>query len=278
MYALLGHNGAGKTTAVEILEGYRERSSGDVTVLGQDPGTAGREFRDRIGIVLQTSGVEHELTVAEVVDIYGCVLLEAARRPGGRRARRSRREARRADPHALRRPAPTSRPGDGHRRSPGPVVPRRADDRLRPGGAPQRVGAGARAGERRDDRAADDPLPRRGRAPGRPGRRAGVRPARRRRHPGRAHRRRRRGDDGAVRAAGRCRRGGRARRRSRRERPCATAGSSSPPTRRRRTSTRSPAGLSSGASSSPASSVARPTLEDVFLELAGSEEPAEVAP
>ena len=72
VYALLGHNGAGKTTAVEILEGYRTRTSGDVTVLGQDPGTAGREFRDRIGIVLQTSGVEHELTVAEVVDFYGC--------------------------------------------------------------------------------------------------------------------------------------------------------------------------------------------------------------
>jgi ABC-2 type transport system ATP-binding protein len=72
VYALLGHNGAGKTTAVEILEGYRERSSGDVTVLGQDPGAAGREFRDRIGIVLQTSGVEHELTVAEVVHTYGC--------------------------------------------------------------------------------------------------------------------------------------------------------------------------------------------------------------
>jgi ABC-2 type transport system ATP-binding protein len=72
VYALLGHNGAGKTTAVEILEGYRKRSSGDVTVLGQDPGTAGREFRDRIGIVLQTSGVEHELTVAEVVETYGC--------------------------------------------------------------------------------------------------------------------------------------------------------------------------------------------------------------
>jgi ABC-2 type transport system ATP-binding protein len=72
VYALLGHNGAGKTTAVEILEGYRPRTAGDVTVLGEDPGTAGRGFRDRIGIVLQTSGVEHELTVAEVVDIYGC--------------------------------------------------------------------------------------------------------------------------------------------------------------------------------------------------------------
>jgi ABC-2 type transport system ATP-binding protein len=71
VYALLGHNGAGKTTTVEILEGYRHQTSGDVSVLGADPGRAGREFRDRIGIVLQTSGVEHQLTVAEAVDVYG---------------------------------------------------------------------------------------------------------------------------------------------------------------------------------------------------------------
>ncbi|MET0324385.1 MAG: ABC transporter ATP-binding protein [Ilumatobacteraceae bacterium] len=71
VYALLGHNGAGKSTTVEILEGHRSRTAGDVTVLGHDPGTAGRDFRDRIGIVLQTSGVEHELTVREAVGIYG---------------------------------------------------------------------------------------------------------------------------------------------------------------------------------------------------------------
>jgi ABC-2 type transport system ATP-binding protein len=71
LYALLGHNGAGKTTTVEILEGHRPRTSGSVTVLGWDPGTAGRDFRDRIGIVLQSSGVEHELTVGEAVGIYG---------------------------------------------------------------------------------------------------------------------------------------------------------------------------------------------------------------
>ncbi|MET0145454.1 MAG: ABC transporter ATP-binding protein [Ilumatobacteraceae bacterium] len=71
VYALLGHNGAGKSTTVEILEGHRTRTSGVVTVLGHDPGRAGREFRDRIGIVLQTSGVEHELSVAEAVGIYG---------------------------------------------------------------------------------------------------------------------------------------------------------------------------------------------------------------
>jgi ABC-2 type transport system ATP-binding protein len=71
VYALLGENGAGKSTTVEILEGYRTRSSGEVSVLGQDPGRAGRAFRDRIGIVLQTSGVEHELSVREAVAIYG---------------------------------------------------------------------------------------------------------------------------------------------------------------------------------------------------------------
>jgi ABC-2 type transport system ATP-binding protein len=71
VYAMLGHNGAGKTTTVEILEGHRHRTSGEVTVLGCDPGTAGTEFRDRIGIVLQSSGVEHELTVGEAVDVYG---------------------------------------------------------------------------------------------------------------------------------------------------------------------------------------------------------------
>jgi ABC-2 type transport system ATP-binding protein len=70
VYALLGHNGAGKSTTVEILEGHRKRSAGEVRVLGHDPGSAGTDFRDRIGIVLQSSGVEHELSVAEAIEIY----------------------------------------------------------------------------------------------------------------------------------------------------------------------------------------------------------------
>ena len=71
VYALLGENGAGKSTAVEILEGHRTATSGSVEVLGVDPATAGRDFRDRIGIVLQSSGVETEFTVREVVELYG---------------------------------------------------------------------------------------------------------------------------------------------------------------------------------------------------------------
>ncbi len=71
VYTLLGENGAGKSTTVEILEGHREGTSGSVRVLDRDPWNAGREFRDRIGIVLQSSGVETEFTVREVVELYG---------------------------------------------------------------------------------------------------------------------------------------------------------------------------------------------------------------
>ena len=71
VYALLGENGAGKSTAVEILEGHRVATSGAVEVLGVDPAHAGRDFRNRIGIVLQSSGVEAEFTIREVIELYG---------------------------------------------------------------------------------------------------------------------------------------------------------------------------------------------------------------
>jgi ABC-2 type transport system ATP-binding protein len=71
VYGLLGHNGAGKSTTVEILEGHRTASSGSVSVLGFDPAAGGREMRDRIGIVLQTSSVETQLTVREALRFYG---------------------------------------------------------------------------------------------------------------------------------------------------------------------------------------------------------------
>jgi ABC-2 type transport system ATP-binding protein len=71
VFALLGPNGAGKSTTVEILEGHRTKSSGDVSVLGFDPGKSPREFRESIGIVLQETAVEEELTVSEAIAIYG---------------------------------------------------------------------------------------------------------------------------------------------------------------------------------------------------------------
>jgi ABC-2 type transport system ATP-binding protein len=63
----LGPNGAGKTTTVEILEGYRRRTGGQASVLGMDPATGGRQLRERIGIVLQETGHNPDLTVRETV-------------------------------------------------------------------------------------------------------------------------------------------------------------------------------------------------------------------
>jgi ABC-2 type transport system ATP-binding protein len=70
IFALLGPNGAGKTTTVEILEGYRDRDGGEVSVLGHDPGTERAKIKPRIGIVLQQTGVDQYLTVAETVAMY----------------------------------------------------------------------------------------------------------------------------------------------------------------------------------------------------------------
>ena len=71
VFALLGPNGAGKTTTVEILEGYRRRDGGEVTVLGTDPGEGGREWRSRIGIVLQSNADASELSVREMIRHFG---------------------------------------------------------------------------------------------------------------------------------------------------------------------------------------------------------------
>lgn len=66
-FALLGPNGAGKSTTIEILEGYRGRTGGSVTVLGEDPAHAGRDWRARLGMVLQSSGESGNVTVREQV-------------------------------------------------------------------------------------------------------------------------------------------------------------------------------------------------------------------
>jgi ABC-2 type transport system ATP-binding protein len=70
VFGLLGPNGAGKTTTVEILEGYRTRDAGRVSVLGHDPQQPGREFRERIGVVLQQSELWPGLTVREAHAVF----------------------------------------------------------------------------------------------------------------------------------------------------------------------------------------------------------------
>jgi ABC-2 type transport system ATP-binding protein len=70
IFAFLGPNGAGKTTTVEILEGFRQRSDGEISVLGADPATAGGAWRDRVGVVLQESEPEPGLSVRECLAMY----------------------------------------------------------------------------------------------------------------------------------------------------------------------------------------------------------------
>jgi ABC-2 type transport system ATP-binding protein len=70
IFAFLGPNGAGKTTTVEILEGFRQRTAGEVLILGQDPATADGEWRDRVGVVLQESEPEPGLSVRECLAMY----------------------------------------------------------------------------------------------------------------------------------------------------------------------------------------------------------------
>ena len=70
IFAILGPNGAGKSTTIEILEGHRKRDAGQVSVLGEDPGLAGRGWRARVGIVLQESSDFGMLTVGETARMF----------------------------------------------------------------------------------------------------------------------------------------------------------------------------------------------------------------
>ena len=70
MLGLLGPNGAGKTTTVEILEGYRNRDAGDVQVLGLDPERGGSAWRERVGVMLQSSSLYPNLTARETLRVF----------------------------------------------------------------------------------------------------------------------------------------------------------------------------------------------------------------
>ena len=169
VFGLLGPNGAGKTTTVEILEGYRTRDAGEVTrARPRSAAARAASSAQRIGVVLQQSELWPNLTVREthaifagyyeqprdvdeVIDLVGLD-----------------REARRAREDAVGRTEATARPRRRARRRSRSRLPRRADDRLRPGRAPRGLGDDPLAALARQDGAADDALPRRGGAARRP--------------------------------------------------------------------------------------------------------------
>ena len=71
VFGLLGPNGAGKTTTVEILEGIRQRSSGEVRVLDFDPDKQKNQLKDRIGVCLQATNLPAKIRVREALDLFG---------------------------------------------------------------------------------------------------------------------------------------------------------------------------------------------------------------
>ncbi len=77
--AVLGPNGAGKTTTIEVLEGFQAPTAGTVRVLDANPRTAGRAWRARIGLVLQTTSLDSQLTVAEALTVFGSLYAETRR-------------------------------------------------------------------------------------------------------------------------------------------------------------------------------------------------------
>src|SRR5256885_12603380 len=70
-FGLLGPNGAGKTTTVEMLEGLTRPDSGTIEALGLDVLRQAAALKERIGVQLQTAALYPNLTVTEVVDLFG---------------------------------------------------------------------------------------------------------------------------------------------------------------------------------------------------------------
>ena len=168
VFALLGPNGAGKTTTAEILEGFRERTAGDVDVLGHDPANRELDLRQRIGIVLQSTGVDPYLTVRETVELYAGYYPKPRDVDEVIERRRPRREAGRARGQALGRPAAPAGRGDRAGGRPRAPLPRRADHRVRPERPAARVGDGQEPDRAREDRLPHDAFHGRSAVPGQP--------------------------------------------------------------------------------------------------------------
>ena len=134
------------------------------------PREATRAWRARIGVVLQTCAVQPELTVGELLRLYGGYYPAPLSVAGDARAGRPERAARPSRRRAVRRTAAPPRRGAGARRRPRAAVPRRADDRLRPLGAPPHLGGDRGPARPRQDRVPDDSLHGRGAGARRPGR------------------------------------------------------------------------------------------------------------
>ena len=181
------------------LEGFRRRDGGEVRVLGTDPQTAGLDWRNRVGIVLQSLAGTRPADPARGArqhreGLLGTPATSTRSSPPSGSADKARQPHRRPE----RRPAAPPRRRARHRRPARAALPRRAHHRVRPAGPARLLGPHPRPGRRRHDDPAHHALPRRGREARRPGRGHRRRPHARRRHPGPARRPQRAGGHGLV--------------------------------------------------------------------------------
>lgn len=70
VFCLVGPNGAGKTTLIEMIEGLRTPDSGSITVLSLDPVRDANSVQERIGVQLQTTSIQPNITVIEAIKLF----------------------------------------------------------------------------------------------------------------------------------------------------------------------------------------------------------------
>ena len=198
IFAILGPNGAGKSTTIEILEGHRKRDAGQVRVLGEDPGTAGRSWRARIGIVLQEASDFGMLTVLETVRMFAKCYGEARVPEELLELVGLASTFRFEGQDALRGTATPARRRSRHHRQARTAVPGRTDHRVRSRGEAAVLGSHQAVGRRRHHHSAHHPLPGGGRRAGGPRRGHRRRPGGRGGFAGTVDRTRGLGRDGAV--------------------------------------------------------------------------------
>ena len=213
VFGFLGPNGAGKSTTVRMLTTLLTITSGSARVAGVDVPREPDDARRRIGVALQEAGLDPRQTGRELLvlqgRLFGLSAHEAAdARRGAARARRPRGRGRPPDQGLLGRHEAPARPGVRARARARGALPRRADDRPRPGEPADGVGRGAPHQRARHDGLPHHAVPRGGRPALRP-------PRDHRRRPDRPRR-----DAGA--AEGRAARAPRAARRSRRSTTCSS--------------------------------------------------------
>jgi len=78
IFGIIGPNGAGKTTFMECLEGLRRPTSGEISVLGEDPSHPTKQWHERIGVQLQTAALPPKITVNEAMSLFASMYTDPA--------------------------------------------------------------------------------------------------------------------------------------------------------------------------------------------------------